>query len=565
MLERIIAAVVDTKLLTLYREDGSTIEIPQTDPRVRGIITQVMPIIQQGGVAEIDLSHLSNTYKEYEEKSSGLIRIFRVAKKAIANIFGTKEIDTVLAEGGTFGTVPPVAPVPMMAAVDEILATAESVSHADYKEGDTTENHTMIAVVADDTGNQKIIPGIEVLKEQFAYYTKLGSSIGMDAFFKRLANVIDKRPHSVEDLLRFLEKGDLPIADDGQIIAYKRLYAENEKHQPTGRYVDPHTRKVSQTVGSYVCVDESMVDLNRRNECSNGLHIGRRGYMGGFSGDVMFMCKIDPADVMVVPHNDPNKIRVKGYHILAKLNNKAFQHICANRPATSDPETAKLLTNVIQGKHTHRTEIVRIRAPQGGDVSITKLDANGKTVKNTPEPEKNALKHVALDDDSISKVDPKEIAKAVSVAKKKTVAAAPTNADTARIMFAEGMYQDLIAFKKAKKKSWLMLGFTEAEVEAILRSPDQKGNQKAEAEVAPKPEAEPKAKLPKAEVTAKAVDTVMASVSPSKGTVQGNARELFVSEDWTGLALFRRLKKKSWEALGFTSDEINKIKKSIGS
>lgn len=625
--ERIIAAVVDTKQLTLYREDGTTIEIPQGDPRVRGIIAQVMPVVQAKQVAEVDLSHLPNAYTEFEEKSSGLVRLFRVAKKAVASIFAPKEgVEELLKTGGVIGEVP--TPAVTMASVDEILEQAQSVSDPEFKDADTTKDHTIIAVVEDE-GKRTVVPGVEAIKEQFAYFGGKGSTKGMENFMRRVAKTIDKRPHSVQDLLRFLEKGDLPIADDGCIVAYKRLYSRDDV------FVDPHTQRVTQRPGSIVVVDESLVDLSRRNECSNGLHIGRRGYMGGFSGDAIFMCKIAPEDVMVVPHNDPNKVRVCAYHLIARVNDRAFSLIARNQPATSDPATADLLSQVIQGKHAPADQEVRITAQYGGGLKIRPI-VNGQAVDQTPVPVPAEEKHHALDDVGRVTADPKTVADQVTEAKSsgsrrerakalmakvhdgattpavellalkrsskvgwdklgislneveliieraklsdikpveplEAVATPPKGEQTAvtkaknlrqqiigdlldklhdieldpAIRFNAG--QDLIAYRKKSKVSWERLGHPELTDNGITSTI----NNLPKSATPPKPEPEAKAEPWK-------------GATKGQGSSQSEARKLYNENAWGALIAFKRAKKKSWAALGFTSEEETEIKTHIG-
>lgn len=541
-IEKVIAAVVDTKLLTLYRPDGSTIEIPQGDPRVRSIIAQVMPIVQAGGTAEVDLTALPNAYKDFEEKSSGVVRLFRVMKKAVASIFAPpEEVTEIIEAGGTVGTIPPAPQSAVtMAAVDEIISQADSVSDPDYKDSDTTDQHTMIAVVKSDEGKDTIIPGVEAIKPQFGYAGGRGSTKGMENFMRRLANVIDKRPHSVEDLLKFLEKGDLPIADDGCIVAYKLLYADNNV------FVDPHSRKVTQRPGSYVCVDESLVDLSRRNECSNGLHIGRRGYMGNFHGDSMFMCKIAPEDVMVVPHGDPNKVRVKGYHIVAQVNSKAFSLISANRPATTDTETANLLSKVIAGKHAAPDQEVRITQQKGGGLKIRPI-VNGKVQQPIEEATASTEKHHALDDGTAVTADPKEVATQVATAK-------GTNSRQAKARelmdkATKGDRQaatDLLAHKKACKVSWDSLGISPQEVEDVTAW--------AKGVLVPEPASEAPKATP---VTQETIDKIVPA--QPKGSTQISARSLFEQKKWGPLYDLKKAKKKSWQSLGFNVGEIKII------
>ena len=147
----------------------------------------------------------------------------------------------------------------------------------------------------------------------------------------------------------------------------------NWKDKSKGIMKDCHSGNIPQKVGSYVCVNEALVDLNRHTECSNGLHIARRGYLRSFDGDVCVVCKIDPEDVMVVPHSDANKVRVKGYHILGILSGAAKTALKSGKPATSDDEALKLIHDAIKGVHIERLERVQVNGQMGSNVVVTKI------------------------------------------------------------------------------------------------------------------------------------------------------------------------------------------------
>ncbi|MEL2330844.1 hypothetical protein, partial [Klebsiella pneumoniae] len=85
-----------------------------------------------------------------------------------------------------------------------------------------------------------------------------------------------------------------PIADDGCIVIYKLLLKDGPSDHKEFSYRDIHSQKVPQSVGTLVCMNESLVDPDRRNECSNGLHVARRQYLGNFSGNVCVLAKVAP-------------------------------------------------------------------------------------------------------------------------------------------------------------------------------------------------------------------------------------------------------------------------------
>lgn len=414
-MERIVAMVVDTQNVTFYKEDGDTIILKQGDPRIQAAVDKILPIVSNGGTAELDLA-MPNAYKEFEEKSSGLVKFFRVAKKAVSSIFKSNE-PSEFVEPGTFGEVPPLE---LRASIDEIIAQAVPVTAENFDTGAMNTNETMIAVVEDNKGKKTAIPHAEKLVGQIAHSGKLGSTIGMENFYKRIANMMSTREHSVEDLIRFLEKGDLPIADDGCIVAYKIL----KSTEKNGRFVDCHTGKVNQGVGSFVCVDEKLVDKNRRNECSNGLHIARRGYINSFSGDVLTLCKIAPEDVVTVPHGDPNKVRVMGYHILSRLTAEDHALLRQNKAMTVNKSGQDALSLAIQGKHPEPRERVQIHGGHGTNIVVTPYKKGDTMVTTHRESDAPVVEdtrvHSAIDDviHSPTTVAPKKVNDAITKAEK---------------------------------------------------------------------------------------------------------------------------------------------------
>jgi acyl carrier protein len=493
---RVVAAVVDTRNLTLYKEDGTTVVIAQGDVRLRKIVEQAAPQLVRNGWADVDISQPEEpSYADFEKEGSGAVKFFRIAKSKLKQLFAAEPapVDMTPVPPLSIGPVPvsasptalpdvlPVTPAALTTAaahleimqanadmisdtlgvarqnwvnvvaavaaapgaditpapvvtsspfpgvgqdgdpqvddepeeeviqhepsepavkhtmnvVNEILKHAVPVSSPEFHEetvakqgnvveesgstdkghGDDSKPDTIIAVV-----DGKVIPGMERIKTQFGRAAKLGSTAGVEAFLKRLASTIEARSHSVEDLLKFLERADLPIADDGSILIYKVL----RKNSTTGKYVDCHTRKVEQFVGAYVCMDPSLVDHNRNNECSNGLHVARRGYIRSFSGDVCVLAKLAPEDVITIPVYDANKMRVCGYHIIAELSQAQYQRLRENLPITNTEDGQKLLAQMMAGNHIRRTHEVRITGGMGEGVKTTEIPERKVTMADIP-------------------------------------------------------------------------------------------------------------------------------------------------------------------------------------
>lgn len=491
-LTRIVAAVVDTKKAIFYKEDGSVIEMLQGDVRLRPILEYITPLLIKQQYADVDFT-TPNSFKDFEEVSNG-VRFFKIAKAKLGEIFrrNKQEVDPTVV-----GTVPIADVVQQrMCAVQEIMEHATPVKDEKFTEqgvaaqrpvavnGDTPKDQandgkdgyfdkhdeTIVAV----TKNQRVVPGVERIKSQIEGAVKNGNTRGMEIFLTRMGNVLEKREHTIEDLLRFMERGDLPVANDGTIIIYKKLYRRKD------HYVDPHSQKVIQKVGSFVHMDEKMVDPNRRNECSHGLHVGRRGYMGSFSGDVMVLAKVRPEDVIAVPNYDANKMRVSGYHIIFELTPAQYQAINSNRPISDAEGGAELLGRAISGDHIGIIEDVEIGGSMGTNLKITpRIDKSEPKKATTPKKKaaakkakakKKAAPVKALDAQS-AKVDKpvnvkkvaaktKDVSKSLAEEESKPI----TQTEVVKAMWDKALSGDkkqaeqLIAFKKKAKKSWTVWG-----------------------------------------------------------------------------------------------------------
>lgn len=468
-LTRIVAAVVDTTKAILYKADGNTVEILQGDTRLRPLLEHITPLLSTQGYADVDLSS-ENSWREFEEKTNSTVRFFRIAKDRLKSLF-TGKADSVAPTQ--------VGRLPLQSAVDEILQHATPVKASDFSEdqvapqrptvgadgrtpNDSTndgadghfDKHPDTIVAVTKTG--KVIPGVERIKSQFAGAVRNGNTKGLEVFLERIGKVIERRRHTVEDLLRFMERGDLPIANDGTIVIYKKLYRRD------GHYVDPHSKKVIQKVGSYVYMDESLVDPNRRNECSNGLHVARRGYVGTFSGNVIVLAKVRPEDVIAVPDYDANKMRVCGYHIIAELTPAQYQAINGNRPMSQAEGGSELLGRAIAGDHVGILEHVKIGGEMGSNLSITPQKPSGKKGKAKPAKPVKALEAATASSDApvnVKKVVAKVNDSNVSLADEPNVKMV-TQTEVVRSLWDAAISGnrskalELIAFKKKAKKGW---------------------------------------------------------------------------------------------------------------
>lgn len=506
---KIVAAVVDTGVLTMYKEDGSTITIQQTDPRCRDFVNQVAKDIPAKGYSEIDFSDTTNAFKAFEEKSSGF-KLFKVARSMLTKLFGKEE---PLPDMKVGNPVKPVAQDPelMAKAVAEIMQHATPVASPEFnmtdvhkqqpievggftpqdkEEGEPVKKtHTIIAV----TPENKVVANVEQIENQLTRSVASKNIKGVEAFLKRVATVAYKRHHSAQDLLKFLERGDLPIADDGSILIFKVLNKTGSKaEEPEQVYVDCHTGNVRQWVGARVCMDESLVDHNRNNECSNGLHVARRGYIRHFSGTVGTLCKVAPEDVIAVPKYDANKMRVSAYHIIAELTPAQFTLIQQNKPMTDDPAGAILLAKAIAGDHISVTHECRIGGSKGAGMTYTPFGTAAPEAKKEEVPEVKAPVEPAkaLESNGVEqRAEPMKVAEITELAKtvpepvKKAAPVVVTvvneGSPKARIQNYINMgitptnAKAILAIKKAAKKGWAALGVSDKDAEKIVKASEK--------------------------------------------------------------------------------------------
>lgn len=471
---RVVAALVDTRNLILYTEDGNTVVIPQGDPRLAKILDIVTPICAAGGVAEVVINPI-DTYSQFEESTGGLVKLFRVARSKLFNFFKATDKTTSSVPPQIIGDV--VAQ--LRKATVEIMQHAVPISECSlgdtdlyngptHQEGDSGD--TLIAV----TGTN-VLPDVHKLKAQMGRAVAEGSGTGLALFIARASTC--NRQHTQEDLMRFMERGDLPIANDGSIIIYKVL---KRTQNGTFTYVDCHSKQVPQKVGTLVHMAPNLVDHNRAQECSNGLHVARRGYLSSFSGDVCVIAKVNPEDVIAVPYHDANKMRVCAYHILYELSAEDYAELCKNKPLKTN-QGKQMLANAISGDHVGILSDVEIGGHCGKNLTIKDSDAPEQEaiaikLANPTEatPMAEPLKEVG--ELQSPAVDPKKAAAAAAAVQAPTVL---SRSDQARVLYtrfkkatkeekAEAA-QHVLAFKKAKKVSWEVLGITDAEVEKLMK------------------------------------------------------------------------------------------------
>ena len=118
---------------------------------------------------------------------------------------------------------------------------------------------------------------------------------------------------AISELYLFIESCDLPITEDGHFIAYKIVNDD---------YTDCHTGKINNRVGETPIMPRGLVDDNRNNTCSRGLHFCSKSYLRSFGGADRrcMIVKINPADVVSIPSDYNNaKGRTWTYEVVGEI------------------------------------------------------------------------------------------------------------------------------------------------------------------------------------------------------------------------------------------------------
>ena len=139
---------------------------------------------------------------------------------------------------------------------------------------------------------------------------------------------------SQSQLYSFLERNQIPITENGNFVAYKKVTVKN------GKLVDTHTQTIDNSVGVTVSMPRSEVDDNPENTCSHGLHVAGWDYAQGFGGSVLLEVEVNPKNVVAVPPDYGNqKMRVCEYTVVNTCEEK-IDEILRNSKADFEKKEA---------------------------------------------------------------------------------------------------------------------------------------------------------------------------------------------------------------------------------
>jgi hypothetical protein len=389
------AGVVCGKKLTLYLADGQIKEIDQGNPNVQTILDLIIGPCSRGQTVHLSVDLLKDRKVDLGdftrfEKKSPFVRFVNVARSALGALQKLFAEPAELKDQ-TIGQIPtqntPASnPAPtreeiFASQVKEVMTHAVPVVPDDLKEpthdrgDDPVEDRSTTLVAVTPEG---ILPNAQALAKVISHNVATGEKAdGILKLIERVTKVAKERQHSAEDFVGFLQKSDLAVADDGSVLAYKILNYKTTK-DGVRYFVDCHTNRVIQRVGSLVRMDPKLVDPNRRKDCSNGLHVARRGYLRQFNGSACVLLRVLPEDAIAVPAYNRDKMRVCAYQIIFELPRADMDRVRADKPVM-ETSTLAALQAAKEGKFPDPVEIVEITGHSGSGLKITQLK-DGKPV-----------------------------------------------------------------------------------------------------------------------------------------------------------------------------------------
>jgi hypothetical protein len=146
---------------------------------------------------------------------------------------------------------------------------------------------------------------------------------------------------AVTELYDWLERTSLPITEDGDFLAYKKVKSN---------YMDFFTGKMNNSVGQILEMARNQVDDVRDRTCSYGLHFCSLSYLPSYHGGEgrVMIVKINPADVVSIPSDyDFAKGRTCRYEVIGEHTGGEHKEAFSTPVVNSKGEA-------VNGTHTNK-------------------------------------------------------------------------------------------------------------------------------------------------------------------------------------------------------------------
>lgn len=376
-----------------------------------------------------------------------------------------------------------------------------------------------VQVAVQHQGEEVVIPDVEKLQKH-AIRANAENSPAVRNFLRRMAPVVQSRLHSAEDLMAFIERSELPLTNDGLIIGYKRVKQGKEP----GTFVDCHTGNIVQRVGSRVWMHVEDVDPSRYHSCSNGLHVANLGYLSGFSGSHTLIVLVDPANFIAVPKGETDKCRVCSYDIIGVMTARGHEMVNSGSFVKRDQTFKSVIQDAVAGRHIKPFEAVEVKNQRVASVVALEGAATETAVpleEATAETKESSGKSLNTDKPLPQKPKQKDILK---MAKTKTASSRNIWDNAPAEVIA--VFEDMRLEKGSKSAIAALHGTSTRSMGRWMEKYDYEGYVKFKA---------------------------------GNMTVAEQARMYFNQGAFEALAAFKKAKKKSFNALGFSAREEKQI------
>lgn len=123
---------------------------------------------------------------------------------------------------------------------------------------------------------------------------------------------------------------------EGELLGFLDDLYDGLKDKKENIFTDNHTKTKEIKVGQIYKEDEDKIDLDNRQACSSGLHVGGLGF--GFSGfgDTGVLALVNPRFVRSVPVSEHHKMRVSEMYIAAIMELDDYQAFVEDETAVAN-------------------------------------------------------------------------------------------------------------------------------------------------------------------------------------------------------------------------------------
>lgn len=423
---KLVAVIQNTSACSAYTDEGKMISFPNGTDQAK-ILIDSLPQIIKNGFVEVELQDYVDKFEETFANMG--MSFFRSAFDALNSFSNDKNV---------------------LEHLNQIADKAKPV-----------------AVIP----NEGALNNVDDLSNYIVYANEMKNYKGLSNLIKRLVKIAKERRHSVEDALKFLNKADFPITESGSIIGYKVLDT-NTNSQYDGltkqpRYCDSYSHRVLQDVGYEIRTSIDHVDPDRTHECSYGLHIARRGYLKCFSGAVCMLVQFEPEDIIAVPREDPNKIRVCGYKVLAVLTTNQWNTLTQDNPIDDVDDGKELLQKAVTEAFPPCFKKVTLLNSNATDIKVEDI-VQEKTEKNINKILAKEIKSVNID--AVAELKKQDVNLAKEAIKTANAVMSPKKAIInilAKRVITVKDKEFVRELRRKAKKSLKAMGFTMAQIKRL--------------------------------------------------------------------------------------------------